>query len=82
MIGQGTKDYLVVGAGRATESAGGIIHGVAVGIWAHLLEEVGVVRGAAVACHTPGTAEPILLEPRARAVTTSYKRLQREYVLQ
>ena len=75
MIGQGTKDYLVFGAGWATESAGGIILGVAVGIWAHLLEEVGVVRGAAVACHSPGTAVPILLEHRARAVTTP-RRLQ------
>lgn len=75
MIGQGTKDYLVVGAGRATESAGGIIHGVAVGIWAHLLEEVRVVRGAAVACRAAGTAVPVLLEHRARAVTAP-RRLQ------
>ena len=50
MIDQVTKDDLVVGSRWATESACGIILGVAEGIWAHLLKEDRVIRGAAIAC--------------------------------
>lgn len=81
MICQGTKYYLVVGDRRATESAGAIVLGVAVGIWAHLLEENRVVRGAAIACRITGAAVSVLVEHRACIFTPPWH-LQLAWTLQ
>nr|CAD1841469.1 unnamed protein product [Ananas comosus var. bracteatus] len=59
------EDDLVVGPRRAGEGAGGIVLGIAVGLGAQILEEPGVIRGAAAA----GVAAVLVrLEDRAGVV--------------
>jgi len=42
------EDYVVISTRRAGEGASGIVLGIAVGLWALLLEELGIVGRTAV----------------------------------
>jgi hypothetical protein len=50
------EDYVVISTRRAGEGASGIVLGIAVGLWALLLEELGIVSGTAVVQVIPRAA--------------------------
>jgi hypothetical protein len=50
------EDDVVISTRRAGEGASGIVLGIAVGLWALLLEELGIVSGTAVVQVIPRAA--------------------------